>query len=120
MPQSSSLGVFPLQMASATTQSAKPSEPRFLNQVANACRVKHLAYRTEQSYVSWIKRFILFHNKRHPHEMGGGGDRGVFYPIGGGLECGRQHDGGNSTMHKELSSLVNLWDRTTKLSDGEL
>ncbi len=45
-------------------------EPRFLDQVANACRVKHLAYRTEQSYVSWAKRFILFHNKRHPREMG--------------------------------------------------
>ena len=38
--------------------------------MANACRVKHLAYRTEQSYVSWVKRFILFHNKRHPQEMG--------------------------------------------------
>ena len=29
-----------------------------------------MAYRTEQSYVSWAKRFILFHNKRHPREMG--------------------------------------------------
>ena len=38
--------------------------------MANACRVKHLAYRTEQSYVAWVKRFILFHNKRHPREMG--------------------------------------------------
>ena len=38
--------------------------------MANACRVKHLAYRTEQAYVGWVKRFILFHNKRHPSEMG--------------------------------------------------
>lgn len=38
--------------------------------VANACRVRHLAYRTEQAYVGWVKRFILFHNKRHPSEMG--------------------------------------------------
>ena len=45
-------------------------EPKFLEQVANACRVKHLAYRTEQSYVAWIRRFILFHNKRHPRDMG--------------------------------------------------
>jgi integron integrase len=29
-----------------------------------------LAYRTEQSYVSWVKRFVLFHNKRHPRDMG--------------------------------------------------
>jgi len=32
--------------------------------------VKHVAYRTEQAYVGWVKRFILFHNKRHPSEMG--------------------------------------------------
>jgi len=45
-------------------------EPRFLDQVANACRVKHLSYRTEQSYVAWVRRFILFHNKRHSRELG--------------------------------------------------
>ena len=32
-------------------------ETRFLEQVANACRVKRLAYRTEQSYVAWVRRF---------------------------------------------------------------
>jgi hypothetical protein len=32
--------------------------------------MKHYAYRTEQTYVEWIKRFILFHNKHHPKEMG--------------------------------------------------
>ena len=53
-----------------TPRSQRLGEPRFLDQVANACRVKHLAYRTEQSYVSWVKRFILFHHKRHPQEMG--------------------------------------------------
>ena len=45
---------------------AGPTEPRFLEQVANACRVRRSAYRTEQSYVAWVRRFILFHNKRHP------------------------------------------------------
>jgi Phage integrase, N-terminal SAM-like domain len=45
-------------------------EPRFLEQVAQACRLKRIAYRTEQSYVAWVKRFLLCHNKRHPREMG--------------------------------------------------
>lgn len=36
----------------------------------NACRVKHLAYRMEQSSVAWVKRFILFYNKRHSSEVG--------------------------------------------------
>ncbi|MBA3570362.1 MAG: phage integrase N-terminal SAM-like domain-containing protein [Pyrinomonadaceae bacterium] len=55
----------------AAPQSQRFGEPRFLDQVAHACRVKHLAYRSEQSYVSWVKRFILFHNKRHPHDATG-------------------------------------------------
>lgn len=42
----------------------------FLEQVRNAIRVRHYSIRTEQAYVGWIKRFILFHGKRHPREMG--------------------------------------------------
>jgi site-specific recombinase XerD len=42
----------------------------FLEEVRKVLRVQHYAIRTEQSYVEWIKRFILFHNKRHPNEMG--------------------------------------------------
>jgi site-specific recombinase XerD len=38
--------------------------------VRDAIRTKHYSYRTEQTYVDWITRFIFFHNKRHPAEMG--------------------------------------------------
>jgi site-specific recombinase XerD len=44
--------------------------PRLLDQVRQAIRLKHYSYRTEQTYVAWIRRYILFHNKRHPKEMG--------------------------------------------------
>ena len=37
---------------------------------ASACRVRHYSPRTEDCYADWIKRFILFHGKRHPLEMG--------------------------------------------------
>lgn len=43
---------------------------KLLDQVREAIRVKHYSYRTEESYVNWIRRYILFHNKRHPKEMG--------------------------------------------------
>jgi site-specific recombinase XerD len=33
--------------------------------------LKDYAYRTEKSYLYWIKKYILFHNKRHPNELGG-------------------------------------------------
>ncbi len=42
----------------------------FLRRVSQILRVKHYAYRTEQTYIGWIKHFIIFHNKRHPDEMG--------------------------------------------------
>ncbi|MEA3347179.1 MAG: integron integrase [Candidatus Auribacterota bacterium] len=41
-----------------------------LDQVRRLIRVKHYSIRTEEAYVNWIKRFILFHGKRHPVEMG--------------------------------------------------
>ncbi len=45
-------------------------KPRLLDQVRNALRARHYSPRTEDTYVDWIKRFILFHNKRHPGELG--------------------------------------------------
>ena len=46
------------------------SKPKLLDQVRDAIRVKHYSMRTEEAYVHWIKRFILFHEKRHPLHMG--------------------------------------------------
>jgi site-specific recombinase XerD len=45
-------------------------KPKLLDQVRHACRVRHLSYRTEQAYVHWNKRFILFNDKRHPKDLG--------------------------------------------------
>ena len=45
---------------------------KLLDQVRNDIRVKNYARNTEQAYVYWIKIFILFHDKRHPKEMGAG------------------------------------------------
>ncbi len=46
------------------------SKSPFLKQVRDLIRVKHLSIRTEETYLGWIRRFILFHNKKHPEEMG--------------------------------------------------
>src|SRR5258705_6317593 len=43
--------------------------PKLLDQVREVIRMKHYSIRTEQAYVEWIKRYIFFHNKRHPAEM---------------------------------------------------
>jgi integrase-like protein len=43
---------------------------KLLDQVREVLRVKHYSIHTEDAYVGWIKRFIFFHGKRHPREMG--------------------------------------------------
>jgi integron integrase len=43
---------------------------KLLDQLREVLRLKHYSYRTEQAYVDWVRRFILFHDKRHPAEMG--------------------------------------------------
>lgn len=47
-----------------------PGKPRLLDQVRALLRVRHYSPRTEDCYVIWITRYILFHHKRHPAEMG--------------------------------------------------
>ncbi|HWA17218.1 MAG TPA: phage integrase N-terminal SAM-like domain-containing protein, partial [Gemmatimonadales bacterium] len=47
------------------------SGPRLLDQVRQALRLRHYSRRTEQAYVRWIRRYVLFHDKRHPVELGG-------------------------------------------------
>ena len=44
--------------------------PKLLDLVRDAIRVRHYSRRTEHAYVSWIRRFIVFHGKRHPRELG--------------------------------------------------
>ena len=46
------------------------ANPRLLDLVRGVLRRKHYSIRTDQSYVDWIRRFILFHGKRHPAQMG--------------------------------------------------
>ena len=52
--------------------SAEGKAPRLLDQVRSAIARRHYSQRTEETYIHWIKRFIYFHSKRHPREMGQG------------------------------------------------
>src|SRR5712692_12083522 len=44
--------------------------PRLLDRMRHAIRARHYSLRTEEAYVGWIRRYIFFHGKRHPAEMG--------------------------------------------------
>jgi integron integrase len=56
--------------ASPPASSASSRPPKLLDQVAAKMRLLHYSKRTERAYVDWITRYILFHNKRHPSQMG--------------------------------------------------
>lgn len=58
------------ERSTAGGASATPPKPKLLDQVRQAIQTRHYSYMTGRAYVHWIKRFILFHNKRHPAEMG--------------------------------------------------
>ena len=46
------------------------SPPKLLDQLRHRIRALHYSIRTEEAYVDWVRRFILFHDRRHPREMG--------------------------------------------------
>ncbi|AFY78092.1 hypothetical protein Ple7327_2831 [Pleurocapsa sp. PCC 7327] len=48
---------------------AKPPK-KLMEQVQDIIRLKHYSYSTEKTYISWIRRYIFFHDKRHPKDMG--------------------------------------------------
>lgn len=52
------------------TSKTETPPPKLLDQLRERIRLKHYSIRTEQSYVQWVKRYIIFHGKRHPAEMG--------------------------------------------------
>lgn len=52
-----------------TGNTSEPT-PRLLDQVRELIRIRHYSIRTEQAYLQWIRRFIVFHGKRHPRDMG--------------------------------------------------
>lgn len=45
-------------------------EPRLLNQVRHAIRLRHYSFSIERAYVDWFRRFVLANNKHHQREMG--------------------------------------------------
>jgi len=59
----------PARLSSPLVDAAS-REPRLLDRVRLAVRARHYSLRTEEAYVGWVKRFVLFHGKRHPQTMG--------------------------------------------------
>ncbi|WP_051689678.1 phage integrase N-terminal SAM-like domain-containing protein [Pelobacter seleniigenes] len=90
------------------------SQPRLLDLVRNEIRLRHYSIRTEKSYVDWITRFILFHNKRHPQELGADHVSSFLTYL-----ATRQNVAA-STQNQALNALVFLYRNVLKSEFDEL
>jgi integrase len=77
-------------------------------------RLKHMSLRTENAYVSWVKRFILFHDKRHPADMGADEIRAFLTHLA------VQSKVAASTQNGALNALVFLYRQVLKQPFPEL
>jgi len=94
--------------------SAGSRKPRFLDCVRTAIRIRHYSPRTEEAYVGWIRRFILFHHKRHPAEMGDSHVREFLSHLAETLKVSA------STQNQALNALVFLYGEVLQQSLGRM
>lgn len=82
----------------------EPQRPKkLLDQVRDVIRRKHYSRRTEDAYISWIRRYILFHNKRLPREMGTPEIQAFLTHLAVNLNVAA------STQNQALSALIFLY-----------
>ncbi len=91
-----------------------PKKSKLLEQVRRIIQTKHYRYSTEKSYVDWIYRYILFHDKKHPKEMG---EKEVSEFLSF-LAVERKVSA--STQNQALNALVFLYKQVLETPLGEL
>lgn len=99
--------------ASAVTSTTPGEAPKLLDQVSNVLRTNHYSLRTEKAYNDWIYRFIIFHNKRHPREMGAA-EIGQFL-----THLAQAKHVAPSTQNQALCAIIFLYKRVLNLELGE-
>ena len=101
-------------MGTQDLPASQSARPKLLDQVRDAIRRRHYSYRTEETYIHWIKRFIYFHQKRHPNNMG---EPEVTTFLN---HLSRERKVAASTQNQALSAIVFLYKETLGRSLGWL
>jgi integron integrase len=86
---------------------------KLLDQVRNVIRKKHYSIRTEQAYVDWVRRYILFHKKHHPKDMG---EKEVAQFIS---HLATDRRVASSTQNQALNAIVFLYKRVLNIELGD-
>jgi len=103
-----------LPMAPSVSGVARSGKAKLLDQVRDAIRLRHYSIRTEQSYTDWIRRYVLFHKKRHPSEMA---EAEVTEFL---THLARVGNVAASTQNQALSALLFLYKEVLKVEIGWL
>src|SRR5437763_17032680 len=82
---------------------SEPKPQQLLDRVRSDIRLRHYSPRTEEAYVGWIRRFVIFHRKRHPREMGDAEVRQFL------TELAEKQNVSASTQNQALNALVLLY-----------
>src|SRR5437763_1283346 len=94
---------------------APPAQsPKLLDRVRNAIRTRHYSRRTEDAYVHWIVRFILFHGKRHPLEMGAAEINAFLTHLAVEAHVSA------STQNQAFSALLFLYQKVLEVDPGRI
>ncbi len=100
------------QPAIAPSGEARP--PKLLDRVRDAIRARHYSLRTEEAYAGWVRQFVLFHNKRHPSEMGALEINRFLTHLAVGQEVSA------STQNQALSAILFLYEKVLEKDLGPL
>ena len=103
----------PCQLNSRPDYTPKADKPRLLDQVRDKIRAKHYSIRTEETYIQWIKRYIFFHNKRHPVEMGAEEISQYLSYLA------VQRKVSSSTQNQALCAIVFLYKQVLEIEPGD-
>ncbi len=88
-------------------------KPRLLDQVREVCRVRHYSHRTEKTYIHWIRRYIFFHDKRHPKEMGAAEINAFLSWLATSQKVAA------ATQNQAMNALVFLYHQVLKVDPGD-
>lgn len=88
-------------------------KPRLLDQVREVCRVRHYSPRTEKAYIHWIKRYIFYHDKRHPRDMGANEINAFLSWLATSRNVAA------ATQNQALNALVFLYHQVLKVDPGD-
>ena len=101
----------PANNSSDASNGQKPK--KLLDQLRDEIRLRHYSIRTEQAYADWNRRFILFHNKRHPREMGAGEITAFLTHLAAEMHVSA------STQNQALNAIVFLYKHVIKMDPGQ-